>query len=270
VVNVDMVGRTLVDVVGARMVMRLLGIDPEQSLGVIGMAPRPQLRAAAEPAFAGEGISLVGADDLPGVLRGLVEQPSTGRADSFAFERVGVPTLFFTKGVHVDCHQPSDTVDHLRVDLMAKRGRAVAELAQSVATSPQSARIDAIVGCAREPSTTATSRLARPASVPSEGAPVGTSSRPRLEAMPKLAKPWRTASKSERLFSKLSVRTTARASFSSIAARSWASSSSSSPTHSTSGSEASPSASTECTVKIWPPSRAISRHAPSGRGATRS
>lgn len=137
-VNVDMVGRTLFDFVGTVMVMRFLGIDPDASLGVIGMAPRPQLRAAAERAFAREGITLVGADDLPGVLQGLVEQQSNGRADSFAFERAGVPTLFFTNGVHVDYHQPSDTVDRLRVDLMAKRGRAIAELVVALSTMPKS------------------------------------------------------------------------------------------------------------------------------------
>lgn len=137
--NVDMVGRTLLDVVGAAMAMRLLGIDHEQSLGVVGMATRPQMRAAAERAFAAEGLALVGTEDLPAFLRGLVEQQSNGRADSFAFERAGVPTLFFTNGVHADYHRASDTVDRLRGDLMAKRGRAIAELVVALSTMPRSA-----------------------------------------------------------------------------------------------------------------------------------
>lgn len=135
-VNVDMVGRTLLDVVGAAMAMRLLGIDHEQSLGVVGMATRPAMRAAAERAFAAEGLALVGTEDLPGFLRGLVEQQSNGRADSFAFERAGVPTLFFTNGVHADYHQPSDTVDRLRGDLMAKRARALVELVVALSKLP--------------------------------------------------------------------------------------------------------------------------------------
>ena len=52
---------------------------------------------------------------------------SDGRGDSFSFEAVGVPALFFSSGESDDYHRPSDTVDKLEPELMLKRANAIME-----------------------------------------------------------------------------------------------------------------------------------------------
>lgn len=136
-INVDMVGRTLLDHVGASIPMRAMGIDPERALGVIGLGGRPALRAFVDRAFGEQGLTAIGTEDLPPVLQQLVEEQSDGRGDSFPFERAGVPSLFFSNGTHSDYHEPSDTPDRLRPDLMARRGRAIAELVVALSRAPR-------------------------------------------------------------------------------------------------------------------------------------
>lgn len=47
------------------------------------------------------------------------------RSDHFNFAKHGVPIIFYFNGVHKDYHQPTDTVDKINFDLMAKRVRLV-------------------------------------------------------------------------------------------------------------------------------------------------
>ena len=47
------------------------------------------------------------------------------RSDHFNFAKHGVPIIFYFNGVHADYHQPTDTVDKINFDLMAKRDKLV-------------------------------------------------------------------------------------------------------------------------------------------------
>ncbi|HEY6952113.1 MAG TPA: M28 family peptidase [Bacteroidota bacterium] len=47
------------------------------------------------------------------------------RSDHYNFARKGVPIAFFFTGVHVDYHQPTDTVDKILFDRMVKIGQVV-------------------------------------------------------------------------------------------------------------------------------------------------
>ena len=47
------------------------------------------------------------------------------RSDHFNFAKNGVPVIFYFNGTHADYHQPSDTVDKINFDLMAKRVKLV-------------------------------------------------------------------------------------------------------------------------------------------------
>ena len=47
------------------------------------------------------------------------------RSDHFNFAKNGVPIIFYFNGVHADYHKPTDTVDKINFDLMAKRDKLV-------------------------------------------------------------------------------------------------------------------------------------------------
>jgi hypothetical protein len=47
------------------------------------------------------------------------------RSDHYNFAKNGVPVIFYFNGVHRDYHRPTDTVDRINFDLMAKRTRLV-------------------------------------------------------------------------------------------------------------------------------------------------
>lgn len=47
------------------------------------------------------------------------------RSDHFNFAKNGVPVIFYFNGTHADYHQPTDTVDKINFDLMAKRVKLV-------------------------------------------------------------------------------------------------------------------------------------------------
>lgn len=47
------------------------------------------------------------------------------RSDHYNFAKNGVPVIFYFNGVHADYHQPTDTVDKINFDLMAKRDRLI-------------------------------------------------------------------------------------------------------------------------------------------------
>jgi hypothetical protein len=56
------------------------------------------------------------------------------RSDHFNFARRGIPSLFFFAGEHEDYHRPSDTVDRLDVDKVARIARMIFYLAYDIAT----------------------------------------------------------------------------------------------------------------------------------------
>ena len=47
------------------------------------------------------------------------------RSDHYNFAKNGVPILFYFDGIHRDYHRPTDTVDKIEFDLMAKRAQLV-------------------------------------------------------------------------------------------------------------------------------------------------
>ena len=47
------------------------------------------------------------------------------RSDHYNFAKNGVPVLFYFSGIHRDYHRPTDTVDKIEFDLMAKRAQLV-------------------------------------------------------------------------------------------------------------------------------------------------
>ncbi len=47
------------------------------------------------------------------------------RSDHYNFAKKGVPVIFYFNGVHADYHKPTDTVDKINFDLMAKRDKLV-------------------------------------------------------------------------------------------------------------------------------------------------
>ena len=47
------------------------------------------------------------------------------RSDHFNFAKNGIPVIFYFNGTHADYHQPTDTVDKINFDLMAKRVKLV-------------------------------------------------------------------------------------------------------------------------------------------------
>src|SRR5690606_11587661 len=117
-INVDMIGRPLLDQPLYRLGMGAIGIDPDASTGLLGARHYPGLRALADTAFSAHGTTLVAPEDLPDAIGDEVERQSRGRGDSESFSARGVPALFFGDGESSDYHQPSDTIDKLSPALL--------------------------------------------------------------------------------------------------------------------------------------------------------
>ncbi|HEX8462918.1 MAG TPA: M28 family peptidase [Segetibacter sp.] len=64
------------------------------------------------------------------------------RSDHFNFAKNGVPVIFYFNGTHADYHRPSDTVDKINFDLMAKRVRLVYYTAWEMANRNQMIKRD--------------------------------------------------------------------------------------------------------------------------------
>ncbi len=139
-VNVDMIGRPIGDREGLRLLRSLVKLDPDASLGVLGTADRPVMREAAEGACATEALQLWATEDFPAPIRRVLEAFSEGRGDSFSFEDVGVPALFFGAGESDDYHRPTDTPDKLHYPLLTRRARAITDVVRRLATSRERPR----------------------------------------------------------------------------------------------------------------------------------
>jgi Zn-dependent M28 family amino/carboxypeptidase len=59
------------------------------------------------------------------------------RSDHYNFAKNGVPITFFFTGVHADYHRPTDTVDKILFERMAKVGRLVFTLGWKTANMPK-------------------------------------------------------------------------------------------------------------------------------------
>jgi Zn-dependent M28 family amino/carboxypeptidase len=47
------------------------------------------------------------------------------RSDHYNFAKNGIPVIFYFNGIHADYHRPTDTVDKINFDLMAKRVKLI-------------------------------------------------------------------------------------------------------------------------------------------------
>jgi Zn-dependent M28 family amino/carboxypeptidase len=145
-VNIDMIGRPLLDQPLYRAAMGFLGVDAVKSVGLVGARHYPGLRALADAAFTASDGEIVAAEDLPDDIGDEVERQSRGRGDSVPFEEKGIPGLFFGDGESTDYHQPTDTIDKLTPSLLERRARTLVRVVIDLSRAPKSAfsRSDAI------------------------------------------------------------------------------------------------------------------------------
>ncbi|MEZ4438122.1 MAG: M28 family peptidase [Polyangiaceae bacterium] len=136
-VNVDMIGRPLLDDPAYALPKTMAGMDGARGLGVLGTADRPVFRHAVDAGAAAAELEVWAPEDLPGPLRRLVENLASGRGDNFSFEAVGIPSLFFGAGESADYHQPTDTPDRLDPRLMAARAVAIDTVIRALVTAPE-------------------------------------------------------------------------------------------------------------------------------------
>ena len=133
-VNIDMIGRPLMDQKKLATAKRFLGFDSRAGLGVIGLDNRPLFRQAVEDACAAAKVAPYGSQAvLAPILRGL----SRNRSDHSPFEDAGIPTIFFSSGESDDYHRPSDTWNTVDAKLMAQRAEVVYRVMQTLATAPR-------------------------------------------------------------------------------------------------------------------------------------
>jgi hypothetical protein len=138
-VNLDMIGRPLLDQPLYRLPLHLVGIRRGRAVGIVGTRYFPGLRALADAAFTAEGGELVAAEDLPAEIEAIVERDAEGRSDSWSFEQQGIPALFFGDGESADYHQPGDTIARLHPALLAQNARAVARVVIALSNAPAAA-----------------------------------------------------------------------------------------------------------------------------------
>lgn len=143
-VNVDMIARPLADEAALSAAKRLMGIDSRRTVGVLGTKGRPVFRAIVDRACADAGIAALAPEDLPSMLQRIVESQAQGRGDSFRFEDVGIPALFFSSGESDDYHLPSDTVDRLDAAVMELRARAIHQVVIALTHAPADVTADTV------------------------------------------------------------------------------------------------------------------------------
>ena len=131
-INVDMVGRPLSDQALLRPMARVVGIDPDHSVGIDGLRNRPSLEAIVRGACESEHERAITIDDLPEQLRATAEMMTQGRGDNWSFEAAGVPSVFISSAESGDYHQPTDTPDTLSPELLAERARIIERIVVGV------------------------------------------------------------------------------------------------------------------------------------------
>jgi hypothetical protein len=135
-VNIDMIGRPLVDQPLYRLGMGALGIDPETSTGLIGVKQYPGVRSLADKAFTAFKGTVVAPEDLPDPIDDEVERQSARRGDYASFEDIAVVAMMFGDGESSDYHKPTDTIDKLKPALLEQRARALARFVMALSKAP--------------------------------------------------------------------------------------------------------------------------------------
>ena len=64
------------------------------------------------------------------------------RSDHYNFAKKGIPIIFYFNGVHADYHRPTDTVDKIEFDVMAKRAQLVFYTAWILANRDERTPVD--------------------------------------------------------------------------------------------------------------------------------
>ncbi len=64
------------------------------------------------------------------------------RSDHYNFAKKGIPIIFYFNGVHADYHRPTDTVDKIAFDVMAKRAQLIFHTAWILANRDQRTPVD--------------------------------------------------------------------------------------------------------------------------------
>jgi hypothetical protein len=123
-VNVDMIGRELLDRASFKSLKRLIRIDAANSVGVLGAGTRPLFAQVVDSACQQVGLTAYGTQNIP-FLSTLIDNLAKNRSDHAPFENVGIPTIFFSSGESDDYHRPSDTVATIDAPLMARRAQAI-------------------------------------------------------------------------------------------------------------------------------------------------
>jgi hypothetical protein len=113
-INIDMIGRNHPDTVVA------IG----QEYSTLGNSAQ-QVRTAHPE------LKLVVAPDL------WPQEQLFVRSDHFNFAAKNIPAIFFTTGLHADYHQPSDQVETIDTDKLARIAQLIFYLGQSIATNAQ-------------------------------------------------------------------------------------------------------------------------------------
>jgi len=113
-VNFDMVGRNLFELIGA---------GQRDAVGVVGLEAAELHRDVAMRAAEAEGMTLLaGSADL------IARFGFDGRTDDWWFRQEGVPTIHFSTGLHRDYHEPTDTADRLKPEQMTHIARLAARI----------------------------------------------------------------------------------------------------------------------------------------------
>jgi hypothetical protein len=128
-VNVDMIGRSLVDQPGLWIAARALGVlsdvDPDHAVAALVPETNAPFVARVRAAAQAEGVRAVTIGDLPASLQASVLEMSRGRGDHYPFEKKGIPYVFFSSGESSDYHEPSDTADKLEPEILEARARVI-------------------------------------------------------------------------------------------------------------------------------------------------
>jgi Zn-dependent M28 family amino/carboxypeptidase len=64
------------------------------------------------------------------------------RSDHYNFARLNIPIIFYFNGTHQDYHQPTDTIDKIRFDLLKRRSDLIFYCAWELANREQRIRLN--------------------------------------------------------------------------------------------------------------------------------
>lgn len=133
VLNLDMIGRHEAHTPESEGAYEVTAGRVDQ-LNLVGAAYSPDLTAALQRASAGAGLTLSDKFDRDSSMRTLF------RCDHLPFLQKGIPAVWLFGGFHPGYHEPSDTVDQIDFDKMARVVRLTVGAVRSLASTAQPPR----------------------------------------------------------------------------------------------------------------------------------